>query len=102
MKSKIIKRDSNEVSLKDAIRKLLDIYKLTPKIQEAKLRASWGKMMGKSIANRTLELGLRDGKLYIRISSASLREEMALSKEKIKTIINEEMGEEIVTEIILT
>ena len=44
----------------------------------------WREKMGETISSYTKSIYFREHKLYIRITSASLRMEMAYSKEKIK------------------
>ena len=94
-------RKGNEVTLKEAIHKLLEVYKLRPKYNEAKINASWEKLMGPSVSKRTREIYIRKEKLFIKISSSVLREELMYSREKILSLVNEELGEEVVKEIVL-
>jgi len=78
---------------------LMDAYKLKPKLFEAQVKTAWPNLMGKTIAGYTSEVRLHKGILYLRITSAPLRNELSYAKEKIKKILNEELGEEYITEV---
>ena len=95
-------RKSNDQSLKDALQEMLNSFHLDQKFRQKKLIGSWEKIMGAAVANRTTQLSFRDSKLFVYLNSASLREELFNSREKIKALLNEEAGDEIVQEIVFT
>ena len=92
-------RKSNDQSIKEVISEILNTYKIKGKLDEVKLRNAWESLMGKAIANRTVSLTLREGILMIKINSAPLSSELHYAAEKIKTMLNKEFGEEIITEV---
>lgn len=92
-------RKSNEQSVKDLIDELINTYNLRGKINEVRLQHYWEEMMGKVVANRTKEIYLRDNKLFIRLESAPLKEELFYASDKIKKMLNEHLGGTFVTEI---
>jgi hypothetical protein len=59
------------------------------------------KTMGAMIANRTVSLKVSDKKLFIRVNSAPLREELFIFRDKIKANLNKEIGDEFIEEIIV-
>ena len=81
-----MKEASNQVSLKDALKEMLEVYRLKAKLNQTKINAVWIKLMGTSINKYTREIKLRRNKLYITIESASLRQELSYGKEKIITV----------------
>ena len=92
--------NSNEITLKDAIKQLLDANPLMKdKINENKLYEVWEKLVGKMIAKRTQKITIKNKVLIIEINSASLRNELSFAKEKIKNIINAEFKENILDEV---
>lgn len=95
------KRNSNEESLKTAIDRMLKFYKLDSKLSEVNIVNSWEKIMGKTIASKTEQIFIRDKKLFIRLTSSVLRQELSYAKSKIIELINKEAGSEIVNEVIL-
>ena len=96
-----MKREKNQQPLKEVIDKLLDQYKLTPKINELNLRKSWEQLMGKMIAKHTTDIKLKAGTLFIYLDSAVLKEELLYGKEKIKKILNEHSGKELVKDVVI-
>lgn len=93
------KRDDNEQTLKQAIDRLLDVYKLDRGLDEAGVVSSWGEVMGAPIARRTEKIFFRNGKLVVHLDSSTLRHELNLGKEKLITLLNERAGKEVVKEI---
>lgn len=91
----------NEHSLKEAIDHLLKAYRLDDKMLEKRLINSWDKVMGKMIAKHTKELVIRNKQLFVTLDSSALRNELAMAKTKIVQMLNEEVGKEIINEIIL-
>ncbi|MBX2877148.1 MAG: DUF721 domain-containing protein [Saprospiraceae bacterium] len=96
-----MKEATNQVSLKEALKEMLEVYRLKAKLNQTKINAVWSKLMGSSINKYTREIKLRRNKLYITIESASLRQELSYGKEKIIKIINEELGENYIEEVII-
>ncbi len=91
----------NEVTLKEAINKLIDTYKLRGKMNEAKLINSWEKIFGKTIAKYTSNLYIKDKKLFVKVESAPLKQEFVYHKQKMIKSINEYIGDEMISDIII-
>ena len=94
------RRKKGDQSLKEAINDLLDFYKIKSKYNETYLVAYWEKIMGKTIASRTEEVYVSEKKLFLKVNSAPLRNELVLAKHKIIELINREIGEDIIEEVI--
>jgi hypothetical protein len=97
-----LKRPPNDKSLKQAIDEMLKNPALQNKFLQHKLIASWEKVMGKTVANRTTKILFRDKKLFVYLTSASLRQELVNEREKIMNLLNEEAGTKIIEEIIFS
>lgn len=95
-----MKRSSNDQPLKEVIEQLLDAYKLKDKLNEHTVIKSWEKVMGKMVAMRTEEISIRKGKLFVRLNSPALKEELKYAKEKIKEALNNEAGAQVIDEVI--
>ena len=93
-------RIAGTTTIKDAITQLLKAYQLQGRFNETYLEAFWGKMMGTAIASRTKRLYVRDGKLYIEISSAPLRSELVNAKQKLIQLVNKDMGTDVITDVV--
>jgi predicted nucleic acid-binding Zn ribbon protein len=92
-------RKSNEITLKDAIESLLNTYKLTGKLNETRLLASWDKVVGNHIARHTEDLYVKGGTLFVKLDSAALRNELAMAKTKLVTNLNRVAGVIVITDI---
>lgn len=92
----------NEQTLKQAILKLMEHYQLKNKLNETKLISNWEKLMGKTISRYTKQIYIKDHKLYLKIDSAPLRQELTYAKEKIIEILNKEVGETLIKEVIIS
>lgn len=80
---------------------MVDTYKLRSKLNQAKIKSMWVDLMGPSINRYTTDVKIRAKKLYVTIQSATLRQELSMGKEKIRKLINEELGEEYIQEVII-
>ncbi len=94
-------RKSNELTMKAAIEQLLDTYKLSDQFLAEKIKSNWPELVGKVIANRTDEISIRQQKLYLKVSSASLRQELIMMKTNLIDNINEYAGKKLINEIVL-
>ena len=91
----------NDQPLKDAIQELLDSYHLREKVNEVKLVYKWEDLFGKTIAKYTEKMFVRNKKLYITISSSSLRQELMYSKDKIAERINEAIEADFIRDVVI-
>jgi predicted nucleic acid-binding Zn ribbon protein len=94
-------KKTNEQTLGDAIREMLETYRIGGKLTEARAIASWEKIVGPMIAKHTTELRIHKRKLYIKLDSAALRNELFYAREKIRKMMNKEAGEEAIDEVVL-
>ncbi|MEN9370021.1 MAG: hypothetical protein RI952_886 [Bacteroidota bacterium] len=94
-------RKSNELTMKAAIEQLLETYKLSDQFLAEKIKSNWPELVGKVIANRTDEISIRQQKLYLKVSSASLRQELIMMKTNLIDNINEYAGKKLINEIVL-
>ena len=64
-------------------------------------RTAWTQLMGKGVNNYTTAVELKGDTLYVSLSSSVLREELSLGKSKLVSMINEELGRELVKKLVL-
>ena len=93
-------RKADTSTVGEAIRELLDTYKLKSKYDQTQLINSWERLMGAPISRRTDKLFISDRKLYVKLSSAALKQELNLSKSKILSLFMREFGEVIVDDVV--
>jgi hypothetical protein len=94
-------KHKNSVTLGQALAMMVEELKLKPKLDEVRIRDGWIKLMGKPIAKYTQNISLSNGKLYIKVESAALQNELFYSREKIKELFNRELGEAVIHEVIV-
>jgi len=93
-------RKANDKSLKEAIEQMLQVYKIKRRFDETAVIAHWADLVGKPMANRTKELFISDKKLFLRIESSVIRNELMQMRTQIIKKINDEAKEILVEEII--
>jgi predicted nucleic acid-binding Zn ribbon protein len=93
-------RKTNDKSLKEAIEQMLNVYKIKRRYDETAIVSLWPDLVGKSVANRTKELFIRDKKLFLRIESSVIKNELVLMRSQIIQKINEDAKAELVAEIV--
>lgn len=93
-------RKANDKSLKEALEQMMQVYKIKRKFDETAVIAHWPQLVGKSVANRTKELFIHDKKLFLRIESSVIKNELMMIRAQIIEKINTEAKTELVTDII--
>ena len=91
---------TNDKPLKEAIEQLLNVYKLRRKFDETSLIAAWPELMGKAVANRTSQLYIRERKLFIKVESSVLKNELVMIRSEIVKRMNERAGSAVLDEIV--
>ena len=94
-------RKTNEQTLKEALKQMVDTYRLRSRLNQTKIEKAWTRMMGPSIDNYTRDIKIRNHKLYVSIDSAPLRQELAMGRDKIRKMMNEELGEEYLKDVVI-
>ena len=93
-------RKPNDITLKEGIGKLLNVYKLKGKYDETSVLALWPELMGKAISNRTTQIYISQKKLFVRIESSVIKNELLMVRTGIIEKLNERAGSEVITEIV--
>lgn len=93
-------RKSQAISVGEGIKDLLRFYQLEAMFNETYVVAHWEKIMGKTISSRTEKVYFKDKRLFVKLSSSSLKHDLLLSKLQIIELINKEIGENVVEDVI--
>jgi predicted nucleic acid-binding Zn ribbon protein len=91
---------NNDKTIKEAINDLLDSYRLRKKFDETALIAAWPELMGTAIANRTKQLYINHKKLFVRVESSVIKNELLMMKSQIINRLNEKAGHEVILSIV--
>ena len=95
------KRQHDNSPISDVLKEFIQANNLQQGIDKIDVRDAWKNLMGNGVNNYTSEIMLKNGTLYVALTSAVLREELSYGKEKIVKMINEELGREVVKEVVL-
>lgn len=87
-------------SVGQAIREMLNTYRITNKYDEANIIESWERLVGKPIASRTKKVFIKNKVLFVEFDSPSMRHDFSLHKGEVLEIFRKEFGAGIITEII--
>jgi len=91
---------SSDRPLGEVLKELIETYRLEGKLNEMKVIRSWEKVVGEMIARHTKDLYIRKGKLFVKIDSPALKNELTYSSSTIVENLNLEAGSKVVEEII--
>lgn len=91
----------DDISMKQAVEKWLEVYRLRRKFDESSVASFWGEIIGPYIANRTQRLYIKDKKLYVKVESAVVKHELTLMRKQIVGRINEHIGQVLVEELVI-
>lgn len=93
-------RTAETSTVKSAVQDLLNRYKINDKFTATQIISSWGRIMGEPIAKRTDKVYIKDKKLFVKLNSAPLKNELSLSRQKVKALFLREFGEDALEEVI--
>ncbi len=94
-------RKKNDLTLGEALKEFISSHKVQKGLDKVMVREAWASLMGNGVNNYTTGVELRDGTLYVSLSSSVLREELSHGKSKIIDLLNEELGREVVSKLVL-
>jgi hypothetical protein len=95
------KRNNEQLSIADALKEFVETNKLEHGLDVVNVQHTWKQMMGNGVNNYTTAIQLKNNTLYVQLSSSVLREELSYGKEKIISMLNESLGKEVITKIVL-
>lgn len=95
------KRLSNDSPIGDILKEIIQANKLEKGLNQISVADAWKNLMGNGVNNYTKDVILKGSTLYVELTSSVLREELTYGKSKIITMINEELGSDIVKEVVL-
>ncbi|HSP82816.1 MAG TPA: DUF721 domain-containing protein [Gillisia sp.] len=96
-----MKRNNDNLKLSEALQDFVATNKLQGGLDKVNARDVWNQQMGPAIEKYTTSIKLDGSTLYVQLSSSVLREELSYGKEKIVRILNEALGKDLITRIVL-
>lgn len=95
------KRENDSLSVKDLMASFIKENNLSKGMQKLEIEEAWAKLMGQGVVSYTIKIQLQNKTLVVALSSSVLREELSYGKEKIIKMLNEEMGDKLITKLML-
>ncbi len=95
------RKNYNMSSMSDALGEFIEKNKLQKGIDKVDARTAWSNLMGNGVNNYTTSVELQNDTLFVSLSSAPLREELSYGKSKIISMLNEELGKDLIKKIVL-
>jgi predicted nucleic acid-binding Zn ribbon protein len=93
-------RKKNTELLSDVIRQVLGELHLDRPLNEKRLIEAWPKVLGQNIVQYTSDLSIKNRVLYVSLTSSVLRHDLFLSREQIKNSLNNQVGVEVIVDIV--
>lgn len=87
-------------SIGDIIEGFMKEEKLDTQLDEYRASALWPQVVGPGINRYTVSRDVRNGVMYVRLSSAVLRNELMMGRSSLIKRINELLGRETIHEIV--
>ncbi len=88
-------RDPNR-NIKELLDEFVKNAKFKPKLDGQAVKDAWNELFGENIAKYTLEIRFKNGELRVKLSSASLREELMRGRDQIIDNLNRQLGRKLV------
>ena len=92
-------RRSKGQPIGEVIKELLKNYDITSKFNEAHVITSWDKLMGPSVTKYTVKIEVEKRILFVKLSNAALKQELSYARQKIKKMLNDEVGDEVLLDV---
>ena len=95
------KRENEYSSIQDLMKLVIKENNLTKGMNQMNVKDVWANLMGNGVQNYTESVQLQNKTLIVKLKSSVLREELSYGREKIIKMLNEELGQELITKLML-
>lgn len=92
--------DPNQNTVGELIKAFYEERKGSDYLDELKIIKGWNSVVGPFIAQYTRDLYIKEGVLFVSMSSDSLRNELSYSKTVLRKNLNDLVGRELLTDIV--
>ncbi len=94
-------RKNNTEKIGKVIQDYIEALDVKGKLKEVRLIRSWEEIVGKTIAKKTDNIYIKDGKLFVEMNSSVARNELSILKSSLINRLNEKAGDTIISDIII-
>ena len=95
------KRSNDSFKIEDLMKSFVKENKLEKGLDKVNVEAAWIELMCNGVNTYTNNVKLHKNTLYVELSSSVLREELSYGKDKIISMLNESLGKDLITKLIL-
>ncbi len=81
------------------LQELLQEERFSQKLNETRLIASWGKVVGETVGAHTEKIYVKNKILYVKITLPAVKSDLMMQMEEIKQKLHQEVGCEVIDEI---
>lgn len=93
-------RKREAAPLESAFNDLLKAYKIEGKFRQKSLIHDWPELVGKTIADRTDSIFIKNTTLYVKMNSGPVKKELLMHKSKVLVMIEEKYGKGMIEDLI--
>ena len=93
-------RKTNTQTLGEVLQQVLKDQNLSGKLNEQRIMDAWKLLLSPGVAQYTTRIYIKNKVLNVQISSAVLRAELMMSREKLIRALNKHVGETVINDII--
>ncbi|UYW00422.1 DUF721 domain-containing protein [Flavobacterium agricola] len=98
--------DRRTASVESPISEVLKTFlkqntKLSKGLYTKNIKETWQKVMGPGVNSYTSSITLKGSTVYVSLTSSIIRSELSYGRQKMITMLNEELGENIIKDIVL-
>jgi predicted nucleic acid-binding Zn ribbon protein len=86
--------------ISEVLKELIETYHLEGKLNEMKVVHSWENVVGEMIARHTKDVYIRNGKLFVKVDSPALKNELTYNTTTILERLNTVAGSKVISEIV--
>ncbi len=98
---KSTKRKFEPQSIGKVLDEIVQSKALKTGITNARINELWYELMGTHMTHYTEKITLKGNTLLVSLNNAALREELSYGKEKIREMMNEQLGSEVLEKVVL-
>lgn len=92
---------NHQFTIAEALQNLMGDKRINKGVTESAIKEKWEAMMGKVIAQHTTTMFLKGTELVLYFNSSIIKNEFIYNREKAVALINDEMGYNAITDIII-
>lgn len=79
---------------------MLSGYKHRQRFNETALISAWPELMGPAVANRTVQIYIRDRRFFVKVDSSVVKNELIMMRSQIMDKLNDKAGSKVIDEVV--